>query len=242
MPVMGELGDFDVGGILQLLSLRRSTGKLRITAHGDEVDLFVAGGRITLVSSTRWPIRLGHVLQQRGLLTSEQLRTALLEQEMADPPQALGQILIDHGWITPAQLTEGIIEQCVAVLARIVSATEGSFIYTSKAKIPPQLTPIPLDADRILLEAARRVDELGSLRSLLPDPSQPLTVTPAIDRDGLLLTNTEARVVSALRNGAESLMDVAEQVDMEESLLLLTLAFLRDRGLIVAEPRSEQAA
>lgn len=242
MPVMGDLGDFDVGGILQLLSLRRSTGKLRISAHGDEVDLFVERGHITLVTSTRWPVRLGHVLVERGTISSEQLRTALMEQEMAETPRALGQILIDNGSVSHAQLTDGIVEQCVAVLARIVSATEGSFVYTPQATIPPRLTAIPLDADRILLEAARRVDELSSLHSLLPDPSRHLVVTAAADRKGLLLTETEKHVIAALRNGAGSFEEVAGQVEMEEPLILLTLAFLQDRGLVAPEPETAHAA
>ena len=77
MSVAGELGHFDVAGILQVLAANHATGRLRFSANGDEVTLYLKDGLLTLATSARLPLRLGRVLQQRGLLTTRQLHEAL---------------------------------------------------------------------------------------------------------------------------------------------------------------------
>ena len=88
VAVMGELGHFDVAGILQLLGLRRATGRLQIVADGDDVSLYLADGRLILVTSSRLPLRLGRVLLQL-----RQLHEALREQESGGHARSLGCLL-----------------------------------------------------------------------------------------------------------------------------------------------------
>jgi hypothetical protein len=234
VEVMGALGDFDVAGILHLLGMRRATGRVAIVADGDEVSLYLQGGRLALVSSVRLPLRLGRVLQQRGLLSARRLHEALREQAADARHRSLGTILIERGWITAADIAACVEEQCIVVLSRVIAAKQGRFVYTPGVAIPAAIAPTPLDADRILLEAARRVDELQTLRAQIPSRHAPLAPSARIEVTIAPLTETEGKVIAALQAGAGSYEELADLLPIDERTLLRTVIGMRQRGLIVA--------
>src|SRR5215212_6105168 len=71
---MGELSDISVADLLYLLSLRRQSGKLSISANGDEVNLFLSRGQLALVTSSNLTLRLGRMLVRLGMLDGIQLK------------------------------------------------------------------------------------------------------------------------------------------------------------------------
>ena len=73
-----------------------------------------------------------------------------------------------------------------------------------------------MNADRILLEATRRTDELGTLRGLLPAPDAPLLITPRLEDATPLLTDVETLIATALRTTAATL---ADQLGLDELTL-----------------------
>ena len=234
MAVMGELGDFDVAGLLQLLHMRRATGKLQIVADGDDVTLYLQGGRLSLVTSSRLPLRLGRVLLQQGLIRSRQLHEALRQQEAEGGVRSLGAILTARGWVSAADVARCVQEQCVVVLARVIVGGEGTFVYTQGAAPPAGVATFPINAGQVLMEATRRVDELSALRGQLPARYAPLAVTDRLDVTVVTLTPEEQQVVVALRAGASSIGELTDLLPLDEPLLLRTLVGMRRRGLVVS--------
>src|SRR5262249_59166740 len=72
-----------------------------------------------------------------------------------------------------------------------------------------------------------------ALRSLLPDPSTPLMLTPTIDEVADTLTEAEVFVAATLQAGAATLAEVAGSVVMDEPALWRTVIGLRERGLLL---------
>src|SRR3954454_6922463 len=202
---MGELSDISVADLLYLLSLRRQSGKLSISANGDEVNLFLTKGQLALVTSSNLSLRLGRMLVRLGMLDNIQLREALQEQESAGRSRPLGEILIDRGWISGEELAYCVEEQCVEILARVIAADHGIFVYNRGGTLPLRSELNPLNADHIVLEATRRTDELQRLRELLPGPTTRLALTPLIDELAETLSDTEIMIASALHSGAVTL-------------------------------------
>jgi hypothetical protein len=230
---MGELSDVGVADLLYLLALRRQTGKLSISTQGEEATLYLERGQLSFVSSTNMSLRLGRMLIRLGYLRVDQLRLALREQEAAGRDQGLGTILIGRGWITEAELARCVEEQCVEILARVIAADRGMFIYQRSANLPKRTENVPLNSDRIVLEATRRTDELMTLRGMLPDPSTPLMLSPKIDEVTDSLSEAEVFVAASLQAGAASLAEIASSVVMEETTLWRTVIQLRERGLLL---------
>jgi hypothetical protein len=230
---MGELSDIGVADLLYLLALRRQTGKLSISTQGDEATLFLDKGQLSFVSSNNMGFRLGRMLIRLGYLDVDQLRIALKEQEAAGRGQGLGTILLARGWISEDELARCVEEQCVEILARVIAADRGMFIFQRSETLPKRNENVPLNSDRIVLEATRRTDELMTLRSLLPDPETPLMLSPKIDELSDSLSEAEVFVAASLQAGAASLAEIASSVVMEEITLWRSIIGLRERGLLL---------
>lgn len=231
---MGELSDIGVADLLYLLAVRRQTGKLTINANADEIHLFLDDGRLLLVNSSDLALRLGRTLLRLGMIDNRQLQDVLQEQESAGRALPLGHILVSRGWVTPEQVAHCVEEQCVEALARIIAADHGIFIYSNGVTPPKRTEVVPLNADRILLEAMRRTDELSTLRRLLPAPAAPLVVSDRIDEVADTLSDGEVLVVATLLSGAGSLAELADEVALDELVLWRTVISLRERGLLLA--------
>ena len=233
MAFMGELSDIGVADLLYLLALRQQTGKLSVTANGDEVGLFIEGGRMILVTSSNMSLRLGKMLVRLDILTNERLRDALRLQEQSGRGRPLGTLLIEEGFISEQQLHRCVEEQCIEVLARVIAAEDGIFVFHSDQRAAPTTEIVPLNSDRILLEATRRTDELAELKARLPDGDAPLMLAETIEQDAHRLDDHEIAVASALFGTASSLRDLGSSVNLEDVVLWRTVVGMIGQGWIV---------
>ena len=109
-------------------------GRLSVVANGDEVSLYIEHGKMVLVTSSNMALRLGRMLVRLEFLTNDRLREALRLQEQMSGRRPLGSILIDGGFISEAQLHQCIEEQCIEVLARIIAAESGIFVFHGESR------------------------------------------------------------------------------------------------------------
>ena len=242
MAFMGELSDVGVADLLYLLGVRQLTGKLTINANAEEVNLFLENGHLILVTSTNLSLRLGRTLQRLGMIDAAQLRDALQEQDTLGFSRPLGSILLARGWLTTEQLGQSIEEQCIDVLARVIATEQGTFIYSGGIRAPHRTEVVPLNADRVLMEATKRTDELRTMRGLLPSPAAPLSLAPEIEAMAETLSDAEVLVAATLLSGARSLVELGNKVAMDELTLWRTVIGLRERGLLVAGEAGPEAS
>ena len=236
---MGELSDLGILDLIELLTRRQQTGRLTVKADGREAELYLAEGRIMLASTSDLTLRLGRMLIKLGIITTQQLLEALHGQAEGDRPRPLGAILLERGLVTEAQLARCVEEQCVEVLARVIAARQGMFLYTEGERPPRDLEAIPLAATEVLAAASERTERLRRLRSLLPAPTAPLVFN---DRDPGALNNLapeEAEVIKVMRSGVGSLAELAAHLALDEATLGSAVLSLRDRGAIFAAPSAK---
>jgi hypothetical protein len=231
---MGELSDIGVADLLYLLALRRQTGKLAIGASGDEVSLYLDRGRLILVTSTNPKLRLGRMLTSLGILDSGRLKEALQLQEQLGRSMPLGRLLLHYDYVSERQLSACVEEQCVQILSRVISAEQGIFVFHLDATVPPGTEIVPLNADRIVLEATRRTDELIQLRAVLPVGETLIQLTPKVDQVADTLSDDEVNIAASVQSGAYTVNEVKMSTGLEEIILLRALFEMRERGVIVA--------
>lgn len=235
MAFMGEISDIGVADLLYLLALRQQSGRLSVVANGDEASIFIDRGRMILVQSSNTSLRLGRMLVRLDYMTNDRLREALKYQEQRGAGRSLGTILIEAGFITEPQLHQCIEEQCIEVLARIIAADRGVFVYHRGERVSPKMEIVPLNADRIMLEATRRTDELSALRARLPDELTPLMVGSLVDERADQMDDVEVQIASALYSNPISLSDLAAIVPIEDATLWRAVVSMREQGIIIAE-------
>jgi hypothetical protein len=233
MSVSGELGDFDLGGILQILAGNRASGRLHVSAEPDDVALFLEEGRLVAVASARLPLRLGRILRQQGLVSDAQVREALQIQKAEGRRRSLGEILVDRGWVTEEQVARSVENQCIVALARVMAAGSGTFSYKTGVRPPAKGPTAPIEPNAVLLEALHRMDKLVRLRAQLPSPTAPLAISAHLGNMFVPTSDDEFRVVGALRAGVDSWREMVDLLQADEVALLRALVALIDRGVVV---------
>ncbi len=236
---MGETSEIGVAELLSVLAHRGHTGRLTIISDDGEVQIYLAGGKVILVSSSNHALRLGRILLRLGILDASNLDAAVREQDVQGGKRPLGQILLDAGWVTKEDLERAAEEQCVEALTRVIVANHGTFMFTRDARPKTKTGLVALKTDRIVLEASRRADEMMTLRSLLPPASSPLTITPKSLNRSEDMPVLERQVLDQLANQTGTLVDLSERISTEEVSLWRAVVNLHERGMIDARSIAE---
>ena len=234
MAFMGETTEVGVAELLSVLARRGHTGRLLISADGDDTQIYLEEGKIAVIFSSRRDLRLGRVLVRLGSVDAIHVDAALREQDRAGEDRALGQILVESGHADPEDLSRAAEEQCIESLARVIVAPHGSFIFHRDLRPVVRSGLLRLNAEGIVLEASRRADEMTRLRGLLPPPGVRLALAPRANAQTSPLGLAEALVVDALRRTPQTMAQLGEELPVEEVVLWRAIVRLRERGMIYA--------
>ncbi|MCC6790107.1 MAG: DUF4388 domain-containing protein [Thermomicrobiales bacterium] len=239
MSTIGELSDFGVADLIDILTRRERTGRLAVKSGGQEVYLYFERGQLVLIGTTDITLRLGRLLIRQGLLDTPRLLDALHAQAESGSKKPLGTILIERGWITPADLARCVEEQSIEALARAVMDLPGLFVFDAGITRPAHLELSSLDPATLLAAAQERVDAILLLRNQLPPETTPLFLNPATtgaNRATDELGPPEAMVVSVLRTGAKTYAELSFHLALDELTLGVAVLSLIERGTLLAGP------
>lgn len=161
MQLTGDLGDFALTDILQILSLSRKTGVVSLEGAGWEGKIEVKGGRITH-SSLRPGETLTDSLALAGLLGADAVRALAANGGSKD--SALERLLVESGILTRNGLTAAARRHTQRVIAKLVRLEKGRFsIALGEASLTPSADDVRLaeglDVGETLLQAAHEQDE-----------------------------------------------------------------------------------
>ena len=154
----GDLAHFFVSEVLQLLQLAQATGRLEIGRENERVDLFLERGRPVFARTTGIAVRVGQILQHRGLVTPEALGAAL-ERQRTVPNRRVGTLLVEAGVVTPDQVRDAVHEVLRRIVYGVLLWREGRFRFVPGEPGVGEDIQIDLDLDRLILEGLRIADQ-----------------------------------------------------------------------------------
>ena len=209
MPIQGNIEEAGLPDVLQLLSLGRKSGCLTLVDGETQGHIYLDVGRISYATVANRLDRLGDMLVKNGRITQQQLNAAVEEQGQSNKRQ-LGRILVDSGKIDRAELERFIRLQVEQAVYYLFTWKQGTFSFTSDRLPPHQPLLVSLDAEGLLLEGARRVDEWSLIQKKVP--SFDLVYRSTRDQLGSSadgLTDEQKRILSLL----DGTRDVAAIID-----------------------------
>jgi hypothetical protein len=157
--LQGDIAAIALENIFQFLDLAALTGRLDIRSPTNSGSFYFRNGALThgvLRVSQR---RIGEILLESNLITTDQLQECLRLREQARPPRRFGQILLDQRHTPPAKLDGSLLQQMKEAFFETLSWHEGSFAFY------PELVPAPEEMqtrariDSLLLEGMMHLDE-----------------------------------------------------------------------------------
>ncbi len=196
MGITGNLETMQLAELLQWLSQSKKTGTLVIDDDRVEKRIYFRDGRIVSSSSTDPREYLGQFLVGRGLITEEELAGAIRMQESSG--KMLGKILVSIGTIEEKEVHRLLQVKAEEAIFDVFSWPEGRFEFLDGELPQNEMIPISLDVTGLVLEGARRVDEWGRIRQVVPSlDAVPVTLVEAPEEQGKL-SAAERRVVAEI--------------------------------------------
>jgi tetratricopeptide (TPR) repeat protein len=168
MAIEGSLSDVSLADICQLLALGRKTGCLTITDRSDFGYIYFRAGRVIHASVLNRPDRLGELLVKNEVITREDLTQAVEEQKKAGHGR-LGEILVRRGALSKEDVEGWVTVQIEEAVYHLFTWNQGTFHFNPD-ELPDEkkVFLVSLNADGLLMEGARRVDEWSLIERKIP--------------------------------------------------------------------------
>jgi len=164
----GDLKDFGIADVFQLIGQQRKTGILEFNGDGQQIQiLFDQGAVVSAAPVGSWPgAAFGEMLMRCGLLSRD--RTDELRRECGASARTLSGVAIARGWLGEGELRK--IEELLTreTIFSVLRWEAGSFDFTANEIEHGRSVDSLLGAEQILMDGLRMVDEWQSFADLVP--------------------------------------------------------------------------
>lgn len=170
MALRGNLKDFSLPDVFQLVTFSRKTGVLRIArSDGAEGTVWFRDGEVFFASSNWHSELLGERLVKAQRITAQALKRAL-ELRAAEPENGrrLGQILVGEGYITDKVLEAFVSEQIQETIFDLMRWDEGDFDFEAMPEVVEEDIGLTVSIENVVMEGSRRLEEWNRIRKKIP--------------------------------------------------------------------------
>ncbi len=236
--ISGDLGLVGIANLLQVFHSNQSQGTLTITSGPDTKVIRFAPDGIRLIRGVRRTNPLGEILVRTRKITQAQLEEILIDQQISR--KRLGDLLAERGFVSKKALESALREQVAEEIYDLFSWAEAAFAFEESGEDYPAdpgnpLSSIVLDANvvSIMIEAARRVDELARIQEFIPDfKLTPVQVEIPVSIDDPGLDRLAVDDILPLVDGQRTVQEVIDNSLYPRFTVLRTVYGLAQRGIL----------
>ncbi|MEP6763679.1 MAG: DUF4388 domain-containing protein [Gemmatimonadaceae bacterium] len=167
MAIKGSLSEASLTDVLQLLALGQKTGCLSLAREGSLGAIHFDRGRIVHATLVNRYDRLGDRLVRDGALTPDALARVVATAGPADDRE-LADALLEGKIVDRERLEATYREQVEEAVFHLFSWSHGTFTFEAESRPSLRENLVSINADSLLLEGARRVDEWTLIAKKIP--------------------------------------------------------------------------
>jgi len=167
MAIKGSLREASLPDVLQLLAMGQKTGCLSVADRSSFGTVYFSRGRISYASIVNRRDRLGDILVKNGLITQQELDSAI-QAQTRQRDKRLGEILIEQKILTREELHRYIRLQIEEAVYFLFTWTQGTFSFEADVLPDERDFLVSINPESLLLEGARRVDEWSLIEKKIP--------------------------------------------------------------------------
>jgi hypothetical protein len=218
MALRGNLRDFSVTQLLNLINLAHKTGTLVIDGPSEPARISFRNGKLSYAQIGQEDNRLASILHRSNRLTTGQLRAIQLRAAQVSDKE-LGLLLINAGYITQVDILNALQSYFTDVVRRLFTWVEGFFRFENEMLPPDDRITVRLDLENLIIEGARQLREWEQLQDEIPSLDMALKFLdrPGTSMQKMNLSVEEWRVVSYInpRNTIQQIASAAKMSDLE---------------------------
>jgi hypothetical protein len=222
--------------IVALAAQSQWRGELVLLAEVGTRAFYFEGGIILHASTTVPEERLGETMYRFGVITREQLEKIVAAS--TESGKRLGETAIDLGIVTADKLYAMMARQVEEVFYAAVHVAEGSFYFFDRYDERNIIRRHNLNAAALLIEAARRMDEMRFFRDKIPNDDYIPVPVPGVTAP------EDLQEVFAKIDGTRSVADIGRatgQLEFEVTRAVFQLVTTGCAFVVAPRPRGPEA-
>lgn len=234
MAFIGDIRDFPLPEVVQLIAMGRKRGKLTVENGGEGICIYFKDGFAVFAHPIYQKDKIGNVLVKCGAVKSEHIDAALYKQRKLKKKDArlrIGTILVEMGYLTKEDLVFYIENEIKNVIHKVLSDKRGKYEFTNDYDLSEHDVVGSLNIEGVMLEGMRRIDEWGKIKETLGgfDSVYVISVDPEFDFGNITLN--EWKVVTLI-NGKRTINDITAVAKLDRLDVCKILSELLKTGII----------
>ncbi|MFZ5911019.1 MAG: DUF4388 domain-containing protein [Chloroflexota bacterium] len=229
MALRGNLRDFTITQLLNLVNLASKTGTLVVDGPNEQAYLSFRDGKLAFARIGQDDNRLATILHRANKLSVNQYRV-LVERDGQMTDKELGLLLINAGYVTQEDILLNLQQHFTDVVRRLYTWVEGFFRFEPEMLPPDDRISVRLDLENLIIEGSRQLREWEQLQDEIPSLEMALKFT---DRPlkNVNLSVEEWRVVSFI-NPKNTMQQIAQANKMNDLEVRRIVYGLLQAGLV----------
>jgi Domain of unknown function (DUF4388) len=232
MALRGNLRDFTITQLLNLINLACKTGTLVVEGPSETAKVAFREGKLAYAEIESEDGGLASILHRANKLTSGQYKS--IRQGAAHiSDKELGLLLINAGYLSQEDILTNLQQHFTDIVQRLFTWVEGFFHFDNDILPPNERISVRLDLENLIIDGARQLREWEQLQDEIPSLDMALKFTdrPGTNLKNVALSVEEWRVVSYI-NPRNSIKQIASATKMNDLEIRRIVYGLLQAGLV----------
>jgi Domain of unknown function (DUF4388) len=197
LSIQGALEETTVPDLFRSLVRSGESGIVSLEANGRNDTIYFQDGRIIYAASSDPDMGLAETLLRSGELSLQQYEQAM---ERLLVSRRIGALLCELGYLQPDELIRANERQAHAIVLGAMSLRSGSYTIEFTSDFPPEIIPLPLSTERLILDGVRGIEYWSLVWRGIVRLSRMLEQVPGADMRtyNLELTDDETYILNLL--------------------------------------------
>ncbi len=241
MALKGNLRDFTITQLLNLINLAQKTGTLIVEGPVNTAFVSFRDGKLAFSQMGATDNGLAAILYRAKKISRAQLKTIKARApHMTD--KELGLLLINANYLTQEDILASIQNEFVTTLNRLFTWVEGLFRFETDVLPPDDKITMRISLENIIIEGSRNLREMEQIQDEFPslDIALKFTDRPGTHLKNINLSVEEWRVISYI-NPKNTLRQIARTTKLSDLEIRRIVYGLLQAGLVeLARPETVQ--
>ncbi len=232
MALKGNLRDFSITQLLNLISVAQKTGTLVVEVPSQEIWVFFREGKLAYARNGHEDNSLAAILYRAKKLSAAQFK-AIRERAGAMSDKELGLLLINANYLSQQDILTSLQAYFTGVVNHLFVMVEGLFRFEMALMPPDDKITVRIGLENLIIEGSRRLREWEQLQDEIPslDMALKFSERPGTNLRNVNLSIEEWRVVSFI-NPKNSMRQIAKATSRSDLEIRRIVYGLLQAGLV----------
>ncbi len=232
MALKGNLRDFTITQLLNLINLARKTGTLIVEGPTETAWISFRDGKLAYAQMRHEDNSLASILHRANKFSAAQYRVVKNRAGNMNDKE-LGLLLINAGYVDKQEILTSVQTYFLDVVQRLFTWVEGLFRFENGILPPGDKIIVNVDLENLIIEGSRRFREWEQLQDEIPNLEMALKFTdrPGANLRDLNLSVEEWKVISFI-NPKNSMRQISRATKMNDLGIRRVVYGLLQAGLV----------